>query len=262
MRLARLLTAALLAAPLFAVPAAAFGAEDVKLDRMPADVSPTDLASLQRGAQVYVNYCLGCHGASYMRYNRLQDLGLTEQQIRDNLIFTGAKVGDLMKTAMAPNDAKEWFGAPPPDLTVIARSRASGAGSGADWLYTYLRGFYRDASRPTGWNNTAFPNVGMPHALYQLQGEQVLKTGVVLFPRGSKGEVEKFEAQKLALAKPGALNPAEYDRLVADLVNFLVYMGEPAKQFRTQLGIYVLLFLSLLFVLAYALKKEYWKDVH
>jgi ubiquinol-cytochrome c reductase cytochrome c1 subunit len=257
MNLARLLIAALLAAPL-----AALGAGDVKLDRMPADVSPTDPASLQRGAQVYVNYCLGCHSASYMRYNRLTDLGLTEQQIRDNLIFTGAKVGDLMKAAMDPKDAKEWFGAPPPDLTVIARSRASTAGSGADWLYTYLRGFYRDASRPTGWNNTAFPNVGMPHALYQLQGEQVLRTEIVAIPRGSKGEVEKFEVQKLALAKPGALKPAEYDRLVADLVNFLTYMGEPAKQFRTELGIYVLLFLSLLFVLAYALKKEYWKDVH
>ncbi len=254
---ARTLAWMLLAAPLLA-----FAAEDVKLDRMPADVNPNDPVSLQRGAQVYVNYCLGCHGASYMRYNRLQDLGLTEQQIRDNLILTGAKVGDLMKTGMDPKDSKEWFGAPPPDLTVIARSRASGAGSGADWLYTYLRGFYRDPARPTGWNNTVFPNVGMPHMLYALQGEQVLKTEVVAIPRGNKGEVEKHEVQKLVLEKPGAMKPAEYDRLVADLVNFLAYMGEPVKQFRTQLGIYVLMFLGLLFVLAYALKKEFWKDVH
>lgn len=247
---------------LFAAPLAVFGAEDVKLDRMPADVSPNDPVSLQRGAQVYVNYCMGCHSVGYMRFNRLQDLGLTEQQIRDNLIFTGAKVGDLMTIGMAPKDAKQWFGAPPPDLSVIARSRASHAGSGADWLYSYLRGFYRDPSRPTGWNNTVFPNVGMPHALYALQGEQVLKTEVVSMPRGSKGEVEKFEVHKLVLEKPGVLNPAEYDRMVADLVNFLAYVAEPAKHFRTQLGIYVLLFLALLFVLAYALKKEYWKDVH
>ncbi len=254
---ARTLAWMLLAVPLFAL-----AAEDVKLDRMPADVNPNDPVSLQRGAQVYVNYCLGCHGVSYMRYNRLQDLGLTEQQIRDNLIFTEAKVGDLMTIAMAPRNAKEWFGAPPPDLSVIARSRSSHAGSGADWLYTYLRGFYRDSARPTGWNNTVYPNVGMPHILYELQGDQVLKTEVVSIPRGNKGEVEKHEVQKLALAKPGTMKPAEYDRLVADLVNFLSYVGEPAKQLRTQLGIYVLMFLGVLFALAYALKKEYWKDVH
>ena len=257
MMLARSFAWLLLAAPLYAL-----AAEDVKLDRMPADVNPNDPVSLQRGAQVYVNYCLGCHSASYMRYTRLQDLGLTEQQIRDNLIFTGAKVGDLMTIAMAPKDAREWFGAPPPDLSVITRSRSSHAGSGADWLYTYLRGFYRDPSRPTGWNNTVFPNVGMPHILYALQGEQTLKTEVVSIPRGDKGEVEKREVQKLVLEKPGAMKPAEYDRLVADLVNFLAYMGEPAKQFRTQLGIYALMFLGVLFALAYALKKEYWKDVH
>lgn len=257
MMLARTLVAALVAAPLLAA-----AAEDVKLDRMPVDVNPNDKVSLQRGAQVYVNYCLGCHSASYMRYNRLRDLGLDEQQIRDNLILTGAKVGDLMTNGMPAKDAKEWFGAPPPDLTVIARSRASHAGSGADWLYSYLRGFYRDPSRPTGWNNTVFPNVGMPHVFYQLQGEQVMKTEVVTMPRGSRGEVEKHEVKKLALDKPGLMKPAEYDRMVADLVNFLAYMAEPAKQFRTQLGLYVLLFLGVLFVLAYALKKEYWKDVH
>ncbi len=258
MMLARTLAWMLLAAPL----AAAAAAESIKLDRLPADVNPHDPVSLQRGAQVYVNYCLGCHSAAYMRYNRLQDLGLTEQQIRDNLIFTGAKVGDLMKIAMDPRDSKEWFGTPPPDLTVIARARSSGAGSGADWLYSYLRGFYRDPSRPTGWNNTVYPNVGMPHVLWQLQGEQVLTTEVQSIPRGSKGKVEKHEVQKLALEKPGSMKPAEYDRMVGDLVNFLVYVGEPSRQSRVELGIYVLMFLGVLFVLAYLLKKEYWKDVH
>ncbi len=253
----RIVPALLLAAPL-----AAFGSESVRLDRMPADIGPNDPVSLQRGAQVYVNYCLGCHSANYMRYNRLQDLGLTERQIRDNLIFTDAKIGEHMKVAMDPKDAREWLGTPPPDLTVIARSRASPAGSGADWLYTYLRGFYRDPSRPSGWNNAVFPNVGMPHVLYALQGEQALRTEVMSIPRGSKGEVEKHEVQKLVLEKPGSMKPAEYDRMVADLVNFMVYMGEPARHLRTQLGIIVLLVLGLLFVLAYLLKKEYWKDVH
>ena len=257
MKLASTLLVALLAMPL-----AAAASESVKLDRMPADVDPHDPVSLQRGAQVFVNYCMGCHSAAYMRYNRLQDLGLGEQQIRDNLIFTGAKVGELMKIGMDPKDSKEWFGVAPPDLSIIARSRSSTSGSGADWLYTYLRGFYRDPSRPTGWNNTVFPNVGMPHALWQLQGEQVLKTEVVAMPRGSKGEVEKHEMQRLVLQKPGAMKPAEYDRLVTDLVNFLAYVGEPSAQQRTRLGIYVLMFLAVLFVLAYALKQEFWKDVH
>lgn len=257
-KLAAVLGLVLLASP------AAFASESVKLDRMPADVRLDDTVSLQRGAQVYVNYCLGCHSAGYMRYNRLRDLGLTEDQIRDNLIFTGAKVGELMKNAMDPKDAKEWFGAPPPDLTVIARSRASGAGSGADWLYTYLRGFYLDPSRPSGWNNTVYPNVGMPHVLYGLQGQQVLATEVQHQPRrgGKKEDALPVEVHKLVVEKPGSMNAAEYDRLVADLVNFLVYMGEPVQQYRKQLGLYVLLFLGVLFALAYALKKEYWKDVH
>ncbi len=235
----------------FAVMAAS---EELKLDRAPID--GRDLISLQRGAQVFVNYCLNCHSANYMRYNRLAELGLTEQQIRDNLIFTDAKVGDLMKIAMDPKDSKEWFGAPPPDLTVIARSRSSHAGSGADWLYTYMRSFYRDASRPTGWNNVVFPNVGMPHVLYQLQGEQVLRTEKI------QGPGYPIEVEKLALEKPGTLKPVDYDRLVADLVNYLNYMAEPASGDRRQIGIYVLWFLGVMFVLAYLLKKEYWKDVH
>jgi len=262
MRSAAARLATLLACVLLTLPLAAPASESVKLDRLPADISPSDPASLQRGAQVFVNYCLGCHSANYMRYNRLTDLGLTEPQIVDNLVFTGVKVGDLMKTAMDPKDSKEWFGAPPPDLTVIARARASSAGSGADWLYSYLRGFYRDPSRPSGWNNTVFPNVGMPHVLWQLQGEPVLKTEAQTIPVGSKRDVEKREVQKLVLSKPGAMKPAEYDRMVADLVNYLSYMSEPARSFRVQLGIYVLLFLSVLLVLAYLVKNEYWKDIH
>jgi ubiquinol-cytochrome c reductase cytochrome c1 subunit len=257
MMLAGMLALALLAAPLAAV-----AAEGATLDRLPADVNPNDPVSLQRGAQVYVNYCMGCHSAGYMRYNKLQEIGLSEQQIRDNLIFTGAKVGELMKTAMDSRDSKEWFGAPPPDLSVIARSRSSHAGSGADWLYSYLRGFYRDPSRPSGWNNTVYPNVGMPHVLWQLQGEQALEAQVRSIPIGNKGEVRKYEEQKLVLVKPGAMRPAVYDRMVADLVNFLVYVGEPARQLRVELGIWVLMVLAAFTFLSYLIKKEYWKDVH
>lgn len=245
-----------------AVPLAAAAAEGVQLDRLPADVNPNDRVSLQRGAHTYVNYCMGCHSLGYMRYSGLQEFGLTERQVRDNLIFTGAKVGELMKIGMDSRDSKEWFGAPPPDLSVIARSRSSHAGSGADWLYSYLRGFYRDPSRPSGWNNTVYPNVGMPHVLWQLQGEQTLETRVRSIPIGTKGEVRKYEEQKLVLVKPGAMRPAVYDHMVADLVNFLVYVGEPARQLRVDLGIWVLMVLAALTFLSYLIKKEYWKDVH
>jgi ubiquinol-cytochrome c reductase cytochrome c1 subunit len=204
-----------------------------------------DKAALQNGAKVFVNYCLNCHSASYMRYNRLKDIGLTDQQIKDNLLFTADKVGEPMGVAMRRDEAKEWFGVAPPDLTVIARARASEFGSGSDWLYTYLRGFYRDSTRPTGWNNTVFENVGMPHVLWELQGEQVLG-----------------EDHKLTLVTPGKMQPQAYDDMVADLVGFLQYMGEPGAEKRKSLGWMVLLFLGVFFVLAYALKREYWKDIH
>jgi ubiquinol-cytochrome c reductase cytochrome c1 subunit len=241
--------AALLFVPLLALAAG----DHLKLDRAPVS---DDQASLQRGARHFVNYCLNCHSAGYMRYNRLRDIGLTDQQILDNLVFTGVKVGDLMKVGMDAKDAKGWFGVSPPDLSVIARSRASADGSGADWLYTYLRGFYRDAERPSGWNNTVFPNVGMPHALWELQGEQVLAEHKV------RGDGYLKTEMKLKLDKPGKLTPLEYDRMVADLVNYLVFMAEPVHAERKTIGMFVLLALGLLFVLAYALKKEYWKDVH
>jgi len=240
---------------LLLVPTLALAAGDhIKLDRAP--INEEDHASLQRGARHFANYCLNCHSANYMRFNRLQDIGLTEAQIRDNLVFTGVKVGDLMKIAMDPKDAKSWFGVTPPDLSVIARSRASEAGSGADWLYTYLRGFYRDAERPTGWNNTMYANVGMPHVLWELQGEQVLVEQKVR----SDGYMKTGMALKLD--KPGQLTPAQYDEMIADLVNYLVFMGEPVRSHRKTIGMFVLMALGVLFIFAYALKKEYWKDVH
>lgn len=242
--------AVLLLAPVLALAAG----DHVKLDHAP--INGSDYASLQRGAALFVNYCLNCHSANYMRYNRLQDIGLNDKEILDNFVFSGGKVGDLMKIAMDANDAKAWFGAPPPDLTVIARSRASEAGSGADWLYTYLRTFYRDPARPTGWNNTTYPNVGMPHALWELQGEQVLKAAEV------RADGYMTSVDKPALAKPGKLSALEYDHAVADLVNYLVYMGEPAAKSRKTIGLIVLAYLAGLIVLVYALKKEFWKDVH
>ena len=240
---------------LLLVPTLALAAGDhIKLDRAP--INEEDHASLQRGARHFANYCLSCHSAAYMRYNRLQDIGLTEAQIRDNLVFTGVKVGDLMRIAMDPKDAKNWFGVTPPDLSVTARSRASADGSGADWLYTYLRGFYRDAERPTGWNNTVYANVGMPHALWELQGEQVLAE------RKVRGDGYIKTEMALKLDKPGQLTPAQYDEMIADLVNYMVYMGEPVRSIRKTIGMFVLMALGVLFIFVYALKKEYWKDVH
>lgn len=233
------LLVALLSVPLLAF---ASGAE-LHLDRAP-DHS-RDYAALQHGAKIFVNYCLNCHSASYMRYNRLTDIGLSEAQIRDNLLFASDKVGETMTIAMKRADAKAWFGAAPPDLTVIARARASEFGSGSDWLYTYLRSFYRDDERPTGWNNTVFPNVGMPHALWELQGEQVLGAD-----------------HKLKLVKEGTLKAQEYDAMVGNLVGYLAYMGEPMSEFRKQLGVVVLIVLAVIFVFAFALKREYWKDIH
>ncbi|MHB1373787.1 MAG: cytochrome c1 [Thauera sp.] len=239
------------AAVLLFAPAVALAAgASVNLDKAPVS---TDPAALQHGAKLFVNYCLNCHSASFMRYNQLEKIGLSEQSIRDNLMFTGERVGDLMKIAARPAESKVWFGAAPPDLTLIARQRASGDGSGADWLYTYMRQFYRDTERSTGWNNVVFENVGMPHVFWQLQGEQVAK--ITENADGSK----KVE---LSLAKPGTLTPAEYDKAVADLVSFLVWMGEPVAEKRKTIGTVVLIFLAGFFVLAYALKKNYWKDIH
>ena len=216
------------------------GESAIPLDRAPVDI--TDNASLKRGAESFVNYCLTCHGASYMRYNRHRDIDYTNEEILEKLIFTGQKVGDLMESAMRKKDGEEWFGVIPPDLSVIARAR------GADWLYTYLRAFYRDEATATGWNNLVFDRVAMPHVLYQLQGEQRL--------------VVKGDQKSLALDKPGQMEKAEFDKFAGDLVNYLVYLGEPHANARKELGIKVMLFLLGMLVLSYLLKKEYWRDIH
>ncbi len=238
-----------LAAFILALPVLAVASEEGHLDKAPINLNNHE--SLQRGAKLFVNYCLSCHSANYMRYNRLVDIGLTEEQIKNNLLFASEKVGDTMKVSMSQVDAKAWFGVVPPDLTVEARART------ADWLYTYLRGYYRDESSATGWNNVAFANVGMPHILWELQGQQVLKTEEYVDANGVK-----TETHRLVLDKPGSMTPAEYDVAVADLVNYLVFMAEPVQMQRKKLGVIVLLFLGLFFVVAYYLKKEFWKDVH
>jgi ubiquinol-cytochrome c reductase cytochrome c1 subunit len=230
--------------------------EEPRLDAAPID--PRDLTSLQAGARTFVNYCLNCHSASLMRYSKLEELELTEQQIKDNLMFTGEKIGDVMNVAMPRKEAKDWFGAPPPDLSVIARARS------ADWLYTYLRSFYRDPSRPTGWNNVVYPNVAMPHVLWQLQGQQVLKAepAKAAEAKGAKEEGGRPQAARLEVAAPGRLSAVEYDIVVRDLVNYLVWMSEPNALARKRIGVVVLFFLAILVVLSFALYKEFWKDVH
>ena len=237
----------LLAIALFA-PCFVLAAEGgYRLDRAPND--PRDLVSLQSGARTYMNYCLGCHGMQFMRYEGLKDIGLTEAQIKDNLMFTGEKVGEPIRIAFNPKDAKAWFGVAPPDLSVIARSR------GADWLYTYLRTFYRDPKTVTGWNNAVFPNVGMPHALWTLQGQRALE----LESNKEGGHTEVL--YKWSEISKGTQTAAEYDATVRDLVNFLVYVSEPHGNSRRPIGIIVLFVLAIVFVFAYLLKKEYWKDV-
>ena len=187
-----------------------------------------DMAALQSGAKVFVNYCLNCHSAGFMRYNRLTDIGLTQEQIKDNLLVTNSKIGDTMKAAIDPQQAKAWFGVNPPDLTVIARSRAGAGGTGTDYLYSYMRGFYKDSTKPTGWNNHVFPNVAMPHVLWEMQA---------------------------------SMTPGQYDQTIGDLVNYLQWMAEPAQTTRKTIGMWVLIFLAGLIFLTWQLNKAYWKDI-
>jgi ubiquinol-cytochrome c reductase cytochrome c1 subunit len=226
------------------------------LDRAP---ERTDIASLQNGAKLFVNYCLNCHSASAMRYNRLRDLGLNQEQIKANLLFSGEKVGDMMTIAMRPGDAKTWFGAVPPDLSVIARARASGAGTGSDYLYTYLRSFYKDDARPTGWNNLVVPNVAMPHVLWQLQGVRTVKMVEEPDPHEKGKTVHRFAG--FEQVSPGSLSQPEFDTQIADLVAYMEWMAEPARDTRKRLGAVVVLFLSLFAFLAWRLNASYWKDV-
>jgi ubiquinol-cytochrome c reductase cytochrome c1 subunit len=249
--------AVLAAAALAAGAAPARGAEGAKLDDI--EVNVADVASLQSGARTFVNFCLNCHSASLMRYTALRQIGLSDDQIRDNLMFTAEKIGMPMAIAMNPRDAQGFFGAAPPDLSVTARAR------GADWLYTYLRTFYRDASTVTGWNNMVYPSVAMPHVLWRLQGEQVVKEVPATTRDGRPVIGEDGKPRKLArleLAVPGSQSTADYDKTVYDLVNFLAWMGEPTQLERKRLGVWVLFALAVLVFLTYFLKLAYWKNVH
>jgi ubiquinol-cytochrome c reductase cytochrome c1 subunit len=231
-----------------ALPAHAAGGSLVPWDKFPTQRT-TDLPALQRGAQLFVNYCLNCHSAAFKRYNRLRDIGLTEDEIASNLIFTGAKVGETMRIAMDPREAKEWFGGVPPDLTLVARSRSAlGMGTGADYLYTYLRTYYRDETKATGWNNLAYPNVGMPHVLWEKQGQQRAV----------------FEGDRFVRLEPitaGTMTALEYDNAIADLVAFMQWMAEPNRNDRMRLGVWVLMFLGVFIVIAWRLNAAFWKDI-
>ncbi|WP_426173058.1 cytochrome c1 [Massilia sp. TWR1-2-2] len=239
------------------LPGLAFASEGgIPLDKAP---ERTSLTSLQNGAKLFVNYCLNCHSAVNMRYNRLKDIGLSDEQIKNNLLFSADKVGDLMTTALRPADAKAWFGAVPPDLSVIARAKASPSGTGGDYLYTYLRTFYKDDTRPTGWNNMVLPNVAMPHAMWQLQGIRTAKMVEEKDPHDHSKTVHKFAGfQQVA---PGSMSQMEFDTATADLVSYLEWMAEPAQGTRKRLGVWVLLFLSLFSLLCWRLSVSYWKDV-
>jgi len=223
-------------------------------DKAPSKTN--DLAALQNGAKLFVNYCLNCHSAAFMRFNRLKDIGLTEKQIKDNLLFSTDKVGETMKAAIDPKQAKDWFGGNPPDLTVIARSRSGSGGSGADYLYTYLRTYYRDETKATGWNNLAFPNVAMPHVLWELQGERK-PVYVEQEEHGHKVAIFKGWQQ----LTPGTLTPLQYDQAMGDLVGYLQWMAEPAQNTRVRVGVWVLIFLLGLTFLAWRLNAAFWKDV-
>ena len=227
----------------------------------PLDQAPerASMASLQNGAKLFVNYCLNCHSASAMRYNRLKDIGLTDEQIKNNLLFTSDKVGEMMTTALRPADAKEWFGVVPPDLSVIARAKASSAGTGPDYLYTYLRTFYQDETRPTGWNNLVVPNVAMPHVMWQLQGVRTIKMVDEKDPHDATKTVHKFAG--FEQVSKGSMTQQEFDEATADLVAFMGWMAEPAAQTRKKLGVWVLFLMSFFALFAWLLSKSYWKEV-
>lgn len=233
---------------LMVLPTLAMASGGAHLDK--ADYDLNNKESLQHGAKLFVNYCLSCHSAAYQRYNRMaEDIGLTNAQVKSNLMFAAEKVGETMTVALQTADAKKMFGTKVPDLSVVARAR------GADWLYTYLRTFYKDESRPFGVNNTTFKDVGMPHVLWELEGMKKLTNAEEMHEH--PGTAPKFEK-----VSDGKMSAAEYDNAIRDLTAFLVYMGEPAKLVRYELGVWVLLFLVILFIVAYPMKKEFWKDIH
>jgi len=238
----------LAAAALSLIPVLGIAAEGPQLQ--PAKIDLRDQASLQNGAKYFMSYCMGCHSLKYMRYNRMAaDLGIDDATLRKTILVGDAKPGDPMSNSAIPADLEKWFGVPSPDLTLVTRWRSP------DYVYTYLKSFYADPTRPWGVNNLVFPNAAMPHVLGGLQGiqEPILATH-------EGGATPVVEGVKLV--KAGALSPAQYDAMVRDITAFLTYAGEPMQLERRRLGVYVLLFLGLLFIVAYSLKKEYWKDVH
>jgi ubiquinol-cytochrome c reductase cytochrome c1 subunit len=248
--LSRLAVIGVVALSLGLTAAATRADENFPLDRAPDNME--NLASLQHGAQLFVNYCLNCHSARLMRYSALEQIGIPRQEIEANLLFSTDKVGNTMTVAMRPDEAKAWFGVAPPDLSVEARSRSR------DWLYTYLRSFYRDNTRPTGWNNMVFENVSMPHVLWQLQGERTAQFEDMTDPETGEKSRQFVSFQPV---KPGAMSPVDYDAAVGDLVAYLSWMSEPTRQTRKQLGVWVLLFLGVLTFFAWRLNAAYWKDI-
>ena len=242
------LVAAGLLASLALVPTAAFAAEGGALMQSGTDLD--DQASLQRGAQLFMNYCSGCHSLKYLRYSRMgEDLGLSEDEVMQNLNFTGAKIGEQVQVSMPADGSAKWFGKAPPDLSLISRVR------GSDWIYTYLKSFYLDESRPLGWNNTLFPNASMPNPLWEMQGLQHAEFGAP----DATGE---RPVEGLKIAQPGTQTGEQFDQTVRDITTFLEYAGEPAALKRQGLGVWVVLFLVFLTFLAWLLKNEYWRDVH
>lgn len=263
MKTSNLIKALLVALP-FAVSAPNLMAATVLGVVDSVDIDSGDTPSLQRGASLFVNYCLSCHGAAYMRYERLAyDLDIPLETLAEELMFTTDKPGDLMKTAMSADDAKNWFGVAPPDLTLVSRVRKN------DWLYTYLRAFYLDENTANGWNNSLFENVAMPHVLYELQGVQTLVGHIESDGEADGGSAGEAGAHQnivgdaiFEIQKAGTHSPEEFDTAMRDLVNFLSYLAEPAQLQRRTIGYWVLAWLAVLFVVSFLLKKEYWRDVH
>ena len=228
----------------------------VALDTFPTK-KLNDMAALQNGSKLYMNYCLGCHGISQVRYSRLKDLGLNKDQIKNNLILNNTStLASPIVASMKKSDSKEWFGKAPPDLSLTARSRSSGSGTGADWIYTYLRSYYKDPNQPTGWNNLVYPGVGMPHVLWEMQGIKKASYTEVQ-DRGEKRTV--FD--KFVPVTTGNMTKSEYDNNIADLTAFMVWVAEPSGQFRKRLGVWVILFLSFFAFVAWRLNVAYWKDI-
>ena len=247
--LAPLLAAALAVLAAVAIAPSAHAAAGGPVQQAGTDLG--DRASLQRGAQLYMNYCSACHSLKYLRYSRMaEDLGLTEDEVMTNLNFTGAAFGEQVQVSLKPSDADAWFGKMPPDLSVISRVR------GPDWIYTYLKSFYLDESRPLGWNNTLYPNASMPNVLWEMQGLQRPVHGAADAATGEP------TVERLEVAVPGTQSAAQFDQSARDITAFLAYAGEPAALKRQKLGVWVVLFLAFFTFLAWLLKKEYWRDVH